>query len=118
MKQDEKKCCDQHPTVKVGKTAPESSIELPEVVLVTLAIIGSTLGAIGGTIISKFYLDSFSPTACGMFGCMLGCAIMYTVGYYCWMLFRSAKTTELKLGAFGSVEKCMEEEVHASGHYS
>ena len=66
---------------------------------------------------SKLYLDSFSPTACGTLGCMLGCAIACTVGYYCWMLFRSAKVTELNLGAFGSDEKMMKKEVHASGNY-
>jgi hypothetical protein len=85
--------------------------------LVILAIAGSTAGAIGGCLFSKHYLDSFSPTSCGTLGCMIGCSILCAVGGYCWMLFRSAKTTELNLGVFGLDEKSMKKEVHASGNY-
>jgi hypothetical protein len=108
MKQLEEKCYDQHPTVKGLAITPESQRELPEIILITLAIVGSIMGAIGGAFISKLWLDGFSPEASGTFGCMLGCLILTTVGYYCWMLFHSAKTTDSNLRDHGSVEKCME----------
>jgi hypothetical protein len=105
------------PTERSGKRAKEAHSELPEVFLITLAITGSIAGAISGSLISKLYLDSFLPTACGTLGCMIGCMFICTVGYYYWMLFRSSKVPGLNTCAFGSDEKSMEKEVHASGNY-
>jgi hypothetical protein len=113
----EEKDCSSQPTARAGEGATEAHSELPEALLITFAIAGSSAGAIGGPLFSKLYLNSFSPAFFSTLGCMLGCVVMCTVGYYCWRLFRSAKVTELNLVAFVSDEKRMEKEIHTSGNY-
>ena len=93
---------------------PKPNGEIPDIVLATLATIGSTLGAFGAMILSKLYLNSFAPTGCGTIGCMVGGLIFCVTGDYCWRIFR--KTSTLRMSQ-KSGEQHMEEEVHASRSY-
>lgn len=93
---------------------PKPNGEIPDSLLVILATIGSGLGAVGGTLLSKLYLNSFTPTGSGALGCMLGCLIFCVTGHYCWRLFR--KTSTLRMSQ-ESGEKHMEEKVHTSRSY-
>lgn len=99
------------PKEQAGESTKEALSELPEALLIGLVIVGSSSGAIGGCLISKLYLDSFSPTGCGTLGCMIGSTIICAVGHFCWRLFRK---TKLNYVAYKSVKKCMKEEVYAS----
>jgi hypothetical protein len=107
----EEKDFSSQPTERVGESTKEAHCELPEALLISLVIVGSSTGAIVGTLISKLYLYSFSPIGCGTLGCMIGSAIVCAAGHYCWKLFRKPKLT---FATFKSVEKCMEKEVYAS----
>jgi hypothetical protein len=117
MEREEENNVSQLPTKTGDRKIKEPSGEISDVLLTAFATLGSTAGAFGGCLVSKLYLNSFAPTACGMLGCMIGGLIMCTVGYCFWMLFRSANVSLSNVDVFRSNQKSMKNEIEASGNY-
>jgi membrane protein DedA with SNARE-associated domain len=99
-----------------GVSPPNSTANLPEAIFLTLAFLGSIGGCLGGALISKLYLNSFHPIACGMIGCAIGCFALCAVGQLFAMLCHHGEMTRIRDSLPESTEKSVEEEVHKCGN--
>jgi membrane protein DedA with SNARE-associated domain len=63
-----------------NENCPAHIADISDTLLMILATVGSVLGAIGGVLLSKLYLNGFASTGCGSLGCMLGCSILCATG--------------------------------------